>query len=179
MSAAVCLINPKFAHNVGNVLRACSCFDASHLYWTGDRVPLKVDKGQRLPREERMKGYRDVVMERTDRPFDGEAAFLTPIAVEVRHGSELIVDFEHPENAIYVFGPEDGSLPTWALLHCHRFVMIPSAHCLNLASAVNIVLYDRRVKRIQAGLEPRLPPAEYLKEHRGMVADGNELFQLD
>lgn len=31
MSAAVALVNPKFAHNVGGVLRACSIFGASSL----------------------------------------------------------------------------------------------------------------------------------------------------
>ncbi len=32
-------------------------------------------------------------------------------------------------------------------------MVIPSFHCLNLASAAYLVLYDRAVKRWQAGLE--------------------------
>jgi tRNA(Leu) C34 or U34 (ribose-2'-O)-methylase TrmL len=173
---AVCLVNPKFAHNVGNTLRACSCFGVRQLWWTSGRVTLDVAEGERLPREERMKGYRDVEMVRSDRVFDAFPADTVPVAVELRPGCESLVEFEHPEPALYVFGPEDGSLPRWVLPHCHRFVIIPAAHCLNLASAVNIVLYDRLAKRQRAGLEPARPTTDYLDEHRGPVRDGDELF---
>jgi hypothetical protein len=55
-SAAVLLINPKFPHNVGGALRACSAFSAGRLAWTTERIPARSDwpPGQRLPREERM-----------------------------------------------------------------------------------------------------------------------------
>jgi hypothetical protein len=33
------------------------------------------------------------------------------------------------------------------LSHCHRFVVIPTRHCLNLATAVATVLWDREYKR--------------------------------
>jgi tRNA(Leu) C34 or U34 (ribose-2'-O)-methylase TrmL len=79
------------------------------------------------------------------------------------------VDFEHPENALYVFGPEDGSLPKTVRLLCHRFVVIPTHHCLNLAAAVNVVLYDRRLKRHLVGVEPLGSMREMLREHRGPV----------
>ena len=32
------------------------------------------------------------------------------------------------------------------LKHCHRFIVIPSRHCVNLAAAVYLVLYDRAAK---------------------------------
>jgi hypothetical protein len=35
----------------------------------------------------------------------------------------------------------------------HRFVVIPTWHCTNLAAAVYTVLYDRHAKRVTAGLE--------------------------
>jgi tRNA(Leu) C34 or U34 (ribose-2'-O)-methylase TrmL len=171
---AVALINPKFAHNIGTVLRACSCFNVRQLWWTGDRVPLDIDKGQRLPREERMKGYEDVEMVRDDRFFDAFGRDVTPVAVEVRPGSENLLRFEHPERALYVFGPEDGSIPKPTLMHCHRFVIIPSRHCLNLASAVYVVLYDRLIKRYRDGLEAVEDYA--LAEHRGFIEDGSGVF---
>ena len=68
------------------------------------------------------------------------------MAVEVRDNSESLPDFEHPANPVYVFGPEDGGLQRVTLQHCHRFVQIPTKHCLNLATAVTAVLYDRMVK---------------------------------
>jgi tRNA(Leu) C34 or U34 (ribose-2'-O)-methylase TrmL len=93
------------------------------------------------------------------------------VAVELTQNAELLTHFDHPENALYVFGPEDGSLGQVILRHCHRFLAIPAAHCLNLAAAVNVVLYDRRMKRQLAGLEDTLPVTEMLKEHRGFISN--------
>lgn len=41
LTPAVALIRPKFPHNVGATLRACSYFGARQLWFTGDRVPLE------------------------------------------------------------------------------------------------------------------------------------------
>ena len=152
---AVVLIDPKFPHNVGGALRACSCWGVGQLFWTGDRVTLNVPRGERLPREERMKGYRDVELYRDAAPLERFASG-TPVAVELRPSAESLVDFEHPEDAIYVFGPEDGTLPKGILAASHRFIVIPTVHCLNLAAAVNVVLYDRRLKQHLRG-STRLP----------------------
>ena len=170
---AVALINPKYPHNVGAALRACSCWGVGQLWWTGDRVVLDVPRGERLPREERMRGYRDVEMVPDDRVFDRfPPGSVTPVAVELRPDAESLVTFEHPEDALYVFGPEDGSLPKPVRLLCHRFVVIPTHHCLNLAAAVNVVLYDRRCKRQLAGREPTGPVRDMLREHRGPAPFG-------
>jgi tRNA(Leu) C34 or U34 (ribose-2'-O)-methylase TrmL len=167
---AVALIDPKYPHNVGAALRACSCWGIGQLWWTGCRVTLDVPRGERLPREERMKGYRSVEMVRDDHVFDRcGAGPVTPVAVELRPQAESLVTFEHPEHALYVFGSEDGSLPKAVRLLCHRFVIIPTHHCLNLAAAVNVVLYDRRLKRQRSGREPMVPARDMLHEHRGPV----------
>jgi len=147
---AIVLINPKFPHNVGTIQRACSCFGVEQLWWTGDRVRLDPGKGERLPREERMRGYKDVQLVNFDRPLDQFPKGTVPVAIEVRPNSERLTDFEHPEEAVYVFGPEDGTLPKHILSLCHRFIVIPTRHCLNLAAAANIVLYDRMVKTGQS-----------------------------
>jgi tRNA(Leu) C34 or U34 (ribose-2'-O)-methylase TrmL len=131
-------------------------------------VTLDHAKGQRLPREERMKGYKHVELIADDAALDRfERGSVTPVAVELRPQSESLVEFVHPDHALYVFGPEDGSLPKPILRLCHRFVVIPTHHCLNLAAAVNVVLYDRRLKRQRDGLEPAYPLADILHEHRG------------
>ncbi len=62
MTVSILMVNPRFPHNVGAAVRAASCFGADAVYWTGDRVSLDVGLGQRLPREERMKAYKDVRM---------------------------------------------------------------------------------------------------------------------
>jgi tRNA C32,U32 (ribose-2'-O)-methylase TrmJ len=165
---AVILINPKYPHNVGSVLRACACWGIPQLWWTGDRVSLELDAGERLPREERLKGYQMVDYHNDDKPLK-YFTDIVPVAIEVRENAESLTDFVHPENAVYLFGPEDGGITKPWLTLCHRFIMIPTHFCLNLAAAVNIVLYDRRVKRQQLGLEPKYSMDEILLESRGWV----------
>ena len=169
VTPSVVLVNPKYPHNVGAALKACSCFALKQLWWTGGRVTVDPVKGERLPREERMKGYKHVAMCPHERPLDCFPASAVPVAVEVRPNSECLTVFEHPDEAVYVFGPEDGSIPKAWLSLCHRFVHIPSDHCLNLATAVAVVLAHRRMSRQLAGKEPILPLAQQLREHRGAV----------
>ncbi len=167
--STVILINPKFPHNVGAAVRACACWGIPELYWTGDRVQVALDAGDRLPREERMKGYRNVRFERDLNPLARWNGDVTPVAVEYRPTAESLVQFEHPESAVYIFGPEDDSIPKAYMAMCHRFVWIPTHHCLNLAAAVNVVLYDRRLKRVTAGLENAAVQSDLIKEHRGFI----------
>ncbi len=168
VTPAICLVNPRYAHNVGAAVRAASCFGVKQLWFTGDRVSLTPSGKQRLPREERMKGYKDVTIVNFDYVFDQFPA-ATPVAVELIEGAQQLPFFEHPPNPIYVFGPEDGSIPHAFRQHCHRFVVIPLAHCSNLSAAVYMTLYDRLCKRLLNGDEPARPMSEILKEHRGFV----------
>lgn len=169
---SICLINPKYPRNVGAVLRAASCFGVEQLWFTGNRVNM--DDGTRLPREERMKGYAEVDLIQFDYPFD-QFKNVTPVAIELVPNAETLTEFEHPENPLYVFGPEDGSIPQISMRHCHRFVSIPTRHCTNLAAAVYIVLYDRLLKRRQQGLEPIIPTSDMLAgENRGWAGFAEE-----
>jgi len=160
----VVLINPKFSHNVGATIRACSCFGVESMVWTGSRIDLS--KYTRLPREERMKGYKCVQFVNHQRPFVLFEEF-TPVCVEVYENSEPLTTFDHPENAVYMFGPEDGRVPQVVRRLCHRFVHIPSHFCLNLSAAVNVVLAHRLMSRQITGREPLLPLREMLHEVRG------------
>lgn len=157
MSAAIFLQNPKTPANVGGVIRAASIFDAEQVWWSGDRVHDGRElsrmtgtsisrKKWRLPREERMKAY-DVawgVDEGALARLIGEG--FTPVCVELVPGAQLLPAYSHPEKAVYVFGPEDGGVSKGTRHACHDFVQIPGKHCLNLAAAVNIVLYTRAVR---------------------------------
>jgi len=164
VAPAVCLINPKYDRNVSAALRACSCLGAKQLWWTGNRVRL--EEGQRLPREERMKGYMDVEMRQYDKPFD-HFPKCTPVAIEVRENAIPLSQFEHPENPLYVFGPEDGSIDQKYLRHCHRFVVMETEHCTNLAAAVYLILYHRRLQLIRDGLLDPYDLVPGVHENRG------------
>ena len=58
IAPAVALVDPKFPHNVGAAVRAASCYGVRQVWFSGDRVRLDGAKRQRLPREERMRGYK-------------------------------------------------------------------------------------------------------------------------
>lgn len=163
LTPAVALVNPKFAHNVGATVRAASCYRIRQVWFTGERVSLDIEAGDRLPREERMKQYQDVELRHFDYFFDCFNG-VTPVSVELLPGSENLFDFEHPENPLYVFGPEDGSIPKSYRQHCHRFVTIPSEHCLNLAAAVYVILYDRDKHWMLTGEMPSLIEARGFHE---------------
>ena len=172
IAPAVALVDPKFPHNVGAAVRAASCYGIRQVWFSGDRVELRGARGYRLPREERMRGYQEVELRQSDAFFDAFEPDVVPVAVEVRTGSESLIDFEHPEKALYVFGAEDGSLGKAVLRHCHRFVIIPTRHCTNLAAAVYTLLYDRHAKRVRAGLEP----AHRIAGSRGTFAEADSMM---
>src|SRR5215469_9139473 len=163
------LIDPKYLHNIAAAIRAASCFDVTRLVWTGSRIDLS--PLERLPREERMKGYKDVVWthDNRDKPLAFFQPGVAPVCVEVYENSEPLTTFEHPENAVYVFGPEDGKVPQVIRRLCHRFVHISAHFCLNLSAAVNVVLAHRLMSRQLASMEPLLPLREMLRELRGQI----------
>ena len=160
------LINPKYPHNLAAVVRLAAAYGTERVWFTGDRMERRIADLDRLPREERMKGYASVQWKRADRFMDLDPHAI-PVAIEVLANSEPLEHFEHPPNAIYVFGPEDGGISKGYRVKCHRFVSIPLHHCLNLSTAVATVLWDRRLKETQAGKRWPLPVSMTLRESRG------------
>jgi len=82
-------------------------------------------------------------------PYD-----CTPVAIELTDDAEDLVDFQHPERACYIFGPEKGSLSQETLNRCDAVLKIPVTLPLNLAATVNVVLYDRMLKMRRPELRP-------------------------
>src|SRR5262245_20384781 len=92
---AIALIEPKYPRNVWMFVPLASCSGLRQVWFTGDRVSLNPARGERLPREERMKGYKDVEIIHYEHLFDQFPAGTVPVAVEVRANSELLHTFEH------------------------------------------------------------------------------------
>ena len=142
MEKGMCCIgldHPKSSCNAGAVLRAAGCFGVDMLALSGrryDKSPTDVDKVVRRLPLLRVDDLHQVV------PFD-----CVPVAVDLVDGAVPLFDYEHPARAFYVFGAEDATLGRRVLDWCRDRVMVPTAGCLNLAACVNVVLYDRALKR--------------------------------
>ena len=138
ITPAIGLVDPKYPHNVAEVLRAASCYGIKQLWYSGNRVSLVANGKYRLPREERMRGYKDVELRQFDYFLD-QFADVTPIAVELKPNSEQLPEFVYPENPLYIFGPEDGALPSTYLRYCHRFLVIPTP-CENICDTACVTV---------------------------------------
>lgn len=137
--ASIGLLRPKNAVNVGSVLRAAGCYEASMVAVEGSRTKIKSCT-------DTQKAWRHIPVVRTN---DLKAVIpfgAVPIAVDLLDDAECLPDFKHPHAAFYIFGPEDGTLGERTLSWCPFRVQIPTRFCMNLAATVNVVLYDRMVK---------------------------------
>ncbi|MDO6684147.1 MULTISPECIES: RNA methyltransferase [unclassified Agarivorans] len=134
------LVNPKSPSNVGSVMRAAGCFGASEVFYTG----------QRYARAARFNT--DTKNQSLNIPLSGvddlaeQATGLKIVCIELAEGATALPDFTHPEQALYIFGPEDGSISQELVDKADDVVYIPTRGCLNLAATVNVVLYDRLAK---------------------------------
>lgn len=137
------LCMPRDPANVGCALRACGCFGASFCVYSGMRYKKHAADTQRADRHMPLfhagDAPEDILLHL---PYN-----CVPVAVELLDDAIPLSGYTHPERAFYVFGPEDGDIPPAVVAKCDHKIVIPSMFCLNLAAAVNIVLYDRAAKR--------------------------------
>lgn len=136
--ASIGLHLPKTPANIGGAIRAAQNYGAASVAISGYRDGIRHGTNT-------MAGHRHMPIYRGELrdliPFGA-----VPVAIELVDGAVPLFDFEHPAQAFYVFGPEDGTLGKAVLDWCPHKVMIPMQGCSNLAATVNVVLYDRAMK---------------------------------
>lgn len=137
----VAVWKPKSTDNVGTLWRSANIFGASFIAVIAGRYQKQAS--------DTMATHRHVPLYH----FDTFAAFREGqplgcriVAVELCEGARNVVDYAHPEQAVYLLGPEDGSLSPDILAACHSRLVIPGTHCLNLAVAGSVIMYDRIAK---------------------------------
>ena len=136
--AAIGLDRPKSPANLGGVLRAAQCYGAALVVVGGDRMG-KYSTDTR-------KAWRQIPCVEVADVMDAVPFGAIPVVVELCDRAKSLVDFVHPERAYYIFGPEDGSVKRSIIDRAPLVVQIPMQGCMNLAAAVNVVLYDRMAK---------------------------------
>ncbi len=135
------LIRPKSPTNVGAVMRAAGCYNADAVFYTGSRY------------DRAAKFQTDTHKSNQSIPLTGVTNLLNCIpegaklvCIELAVGATPLPEFQHPESAMYLFGPEDGTIEQGIIDKADATVYIPTIGCMNLAATVNVVLYDRLAK---------------------------------
>lgn len=136
--AAIGLIGPKIESNVGGAFRAAHCYGAALIILEAPRFKAQSTNVTKAERHIPL-----IVGEIAQhRPHD-----CPMVVIEIVEGAISLPLFIHPERAMYVFGPEDGSVRNDIIRQAQHVVSVPTQFCMNLAATVNVVLYDRLVKR--------------------------------
>lgn len=135
------LSNPKSPTNVGAVLRAAGCFQADNILYTGVRYDRAADFCTDTKNRSK-----SIPLTRVNCFLESAPENAKIVVIELAENAQSLADFQHPENAFYIFGPEDGTVKQNVVNKADSVVYIPTIGCLNLAATVNIVLYDRLAK---------------------------------
>lgn len=138
------LTNPKSTENVGAVLRAAGCFNADEVLYTGQRYTQAAKFNT-----DTKKAINHIPLQAVNSFLEAKDADMKVICVDLIEGAIPLPDFTHPEKALYIFGPEDGSIAQSIINQADAAVYVPTIGCLNLAATVNVILYDRLAKSEQ------------------------------
>ncbi len=139
------LVNPKSPDNVGSVLRAAGNYGVDKVFYTGDRYPRAIERRARMV-DMRRKVSEDVLITQQDCLIGVVTDNMKIVCVEFALNAIPLPDYSHPENALYIFGPEDGSIDQAIIDQADDVVYVPTIGCMNLSASVNVLLYDRLLK---------------------------------
>ncbi len=139
------LVNPKSPDNVSSVMRAAGNYQVDSILYTGTRYPRALSYQGRSVDMSR-KVSKDVSVTGVENLMTSVPENMRIVCVELVIGAIPLPEFEHPDNAFYIFGPEDGSIDQDIIDHADSVVYVPTVGCMNLAASVNVLLYDRLAK---------------------------------
>jgi len=144
----------KYENNMGTLMRSAHCFNADFIYTIGAKYretpgdTTKVSRGYTIlhwtnPMEMRANTPPEAMIVGVETPNRVEEVrangIIAPTPVE-------IIDFIHPDKAVYVLGNEARGLSDDMLAVCNHIVYITTNYCLNVSVAGSIIIYDRYIK---------------------------------
>lgn len=142
------LINPKSPENVSSVMRAAGNFRVDSVFYTGKRYPRAV-KLKSCTVDMSRKVSNDIPLSEAADLIDDGPDKLKIVCIEFAENAIALPEYQHPHDAFYIFGPEDGNISQQFIDRADAVVYIPTIGCMNLAATVNVVLYDRLAKSSQ------------------------------
>jgi len=148
----IALTDPKTPTNVGSVMRAAGNYKVDQVLYSGNRY----DHAAKFNRPQHNTDTRNM---RNKIPLTQVDDFINIkdllenissdtkiICVDLVEGAIPLPHFNHPEEALYIFGPEDGTISQEVIDVADDVVYVPTTGCMNLAASVNVLLYDRLAK---------------------------------
>ena len=139
------LLNPKSPDNVSSVMRSSGNFGVEKVFYTGSRYDRAIRMNPDIPNMSRKVGE-DIALNGVESLIDNVPSDMKIVCVEFAENAIPLPDYEHPENAFYIFGPEDNSITQDIINQADDVVYIPTNGCMNLSATVNVLLYDRLAK---------------------------------
>ncbi|MDA1098308.1 MAG: RNA methyltransferase [Proteobacteria bacterium] len=126
--------------NAGNLFRSAQAFGAGFLFTVAGTYQQRQAPSDTSQSTDQLPFYE----------FADVAGMLLPdrcqlVGIELLDGAVDLPTFKHPLRAAYVLGPERGSLSPEMIARCDHLIKIPTAFCINVATAGAIVMYDRAV----------------------------------
>lgn len=142
------LINPKSPDNVAAVMRSAGNFHVDSVFYTGKRYPRALMRNPDLPDMSR-KVSQNVPLSEAEFMIEDVPLGMVVVCVEFAENAIPLPEYQHPQKAFYIFGPEDGTISQDVIDRADAVVYVPTNGCMNLAATVNVILYDRLAKSYQ------------------------------
>lgn len=133
--------NTKTKMNIGTLWRSAYGLGAAFIFVIGNRYKSQAS--------DTVKAMRHIPLYHFDtfeQFYENMPKDCLLVGVELHERSRKLEGYGHPERAIYLLGAEDHGLSKTAITKCHSIVEFDSKHCLNVAVAGSIVMYDRQCK---------------------------------
>lgn len=129
------------AMNAGSMMRTAHAFGANYFFTVGSHLPKSelhwADTSKTL---NNLPVFHYETIAELDKPRGCQV-----VGVELVEDAIEMPSFAHPRCALYLLGPENGSLSNETLAACDHVIKIPTQFCINLAVAGAITLYDRLI----------------------------------
>ena len=124
--------------NLGNLMRSAHAFGASFIFTVNAHYTVRRARSDTSKAPHHLPYYAWETVGEMQLPRDCRL-----VGIELVEEAIDLPSFRHPSRAAYVLGRERGSLSPEMLQRCQFVVRIPTAFCINLATAGAIVMYDR------------------------------------
>lgn len=139
------IFHGKNEENIGTLWRSANILGADFIFTIGKRYSKQCTDTMNTPKHIPLWHFDD-----WDDMFHHVPYNCPVVAIELDDRSVPLETFVHPERCIYLLGAEDHGLPPEILDRCWATVQLLGDRCMNVSTAGSIVMYDRKVKRMEA-----------------------------